>query len=172
MTAESIDLDGRRIEHALYGGQDSGGYRFLARSPGFLDDWLPLAEQFCTGFGERPAGVACPRSVFAHPFAKGHVAVVEVAGQGADDQGRPGALAFRVRALPNGLYDALGADPFHIAAACPAPWQARGTLDPLPCPQPPELRLTVDVATAILKKDESATLLGSVQVLLDGGRLV
>ena len=28
------------IEQALYGGQDAGGYRFLARSPGFGDDWL------------------------------------------------------------------------------------------------------------------------------------
>src|SRR5258708_12192153 len=56
------------IEQAIYGAQDAGGYRFLARSPGFLDAWLPEAERLCTRFGERPSGVACPACVFAQPF--------------------------------------------------------------------------------------------------------
>ncbi len=88
------------IEQAIYGGQDTGGYRFLARSPGFRDDWLAEAERVCTGFGERPAGVACPACVFARPFGRRHVAIVQVADQGQDDTGRPGALAFYLLILP------------------------------------------------------------------------
>ena len=83
------------IEQAIYGSQGAGGYRFLARSPGFLDDWLPEAQRLCTAFGERPAGVPCPAAVFAQPLGKQHVAVVQVADQGTDDAGRPGALGFR-----------------------------------------------------------------------------
>src|SRR6266566_1442206 len=96
------------IEQAIYGSQGPGGYRFLARSPGFLDDWLPEAERLCTGFGERPAGASCRGCVFARPFGPGHVAVVQVADQGRDDAGRPGALGFRLLILPRPLYEDLG----------------------------------------------------------------
>src|SRR5438105_15628310 len=114
------------LEHALYGGQDAGGYRFLAQSPGFREEWLPEAERLCTGFGERPAGVACPRAVFAQPFGKDQVALVQVADQGSDDQGRPGILAFHVVVLPYRLYAFLGGDPFYLAERLPPPWAARG----------------------------------------------
>src|SRR3954466_528377 len=100
------------IEQAVYGGHGQGGYRFLARSPGFLDDWLPEAERLCTGFGERPAGVSCPGCLSARPFGPGHVAVVKAADQGHDDAGRPGALGFRLLILPRPLYEDLGGDPF------------------------------------------------------------
>src|SRR5204863_8615879 len=88
------------IEQAIYGSQATGGYRFLARSPGFLAEWLPEAERLCTGFGERPAGVACPGCVFAQSFGKRHVAIVQVADQRADDAGRPAARAFHLLVLP------------------------------------------------------------------------
>src|SRR5437660_5958251 len=104
------------IEQALYGSQDAGGYRFLARSAGFLDDWLPAAERLCTGFGERPAGVACPACLFALPLDMQHVAVVQVADRGADDAGRPGTLGFYLLILPLAAYTNLGGDPFLIAA--------------------------------------------------------
>src|SRR5436309_9770301 len=114
------------LEQALYGGHDSGGYRFLARSPGFLDDWLPEAERLCIGFGERPAGVSCPAAVFARPLGPRHVAVVQVADQGRDDAGRPGALGFHLLVLPRALYADLGGDPFFVADHFPPPWAARG----------------------------------------------
>src|SRR5438128_11945822 len=107
------------LEQALYGAHDSGGYRFLARSPGFLDDWLPEAERLCAGFGERPAGVACPGCVFAKPFGKQHLAVVQVADQGTDDAGRPGALAFRLLVMPRAFY---AGDPFALAERLPPAW--------------------------------------------------
>ncbi len=114
------------IEQAIYGCQDAGGYRFLGRSAGFSDEWLPEAERLCTGFGERPAGVSCPSCVFATPLGTGHVAVVQVADQGADDAGRPGALGFRLLVLPRALYGDLGGDPFRIAEEFPPSWEARG----------------------------------------------
>ncbi len=119
------------IEQAIYGGQGTGGYQFLARSPGFRDEWLADAQQLCTGFGERPAGVACPLCTFARPLGSSHVAVVQAADQGIDDTGRPGILAFRLLILPTTLYRDLGGDPFFIADTYPPPWQARGSLPTL-----------------------------------------
>ena len=156
------------IEQAIYGGQDAGGYRFLARSAGFGDDWLAEAERLCTGFGERPAGVACPECVFARPFGFRHVAVVQVADQGRDDAGRPGALGFHLLVLPQALYADLGGDPFFVAGHFPPPWPARGEL---PAPAwtaggPPH-RTVADICK-VLDVPHSATLLGGVQALLDG----
>ena len=107
------------IEQAIYGNPDVGGYRFLARSPGFNDEWLTEAERLCAGFGERPAGVACPGCVFAQPFGDRHVAVVQVADQGSDDAGRPGALAFYLLVLPRRAYQELVHDPFLVAERFP-----------------------------------------------------
>src|SRR5947209_14948295 len=125
------------LEQALYGGHDPGGYRFLARSRGFLEDWLPEAERLCTGFGERPAGVACPAAVFARPLGKKHVAVVQVADRGADDAGRPGALGFHLLVLSHDAYAFLGADPFALSERFPPSWEARGDLPALSCPAEP-----------------------------------
>jgi hypothetical protein len=161
-----------QIEQAVYGSQDTGGYRFLARSPGFLDAWLPLAERLCTGFGERPAGVACPRCVFARPFGPRHVAVVQVADQGADDAGRPGALAFRLLVVPKRLYEDLGGDPFRVADQYPPPWSARGELPALEWTAGLVAWRTVEEITKVLNVPYSPTLLGGVQALLDGGRIV
>jgi len=161
------------IEQAIYGTEGPGGYQFLARSAGFQDDWLPVAQQLCTGFGERPAGVSCPGCVFARPFGRQQVAVVQVADQGRDDAGRPGALAFRLLILPRPLYITLGGDPFHIADQFEPPWDTRGTLPVLEWPGPftPPRREVAEIQK-VLNVPYSATLLGGVQALVDGGRLV
>jgi hypothetical protein len=161
-----------QFEQAIYGDQDTGGYRFLARSSGFRDDWLPEAERLCTGFGERPTGVACPACVFARPFGRRHVAVVQVADQGQDDAGRPGALAFYLLILPRQRYLDLGGDPFFIAEQFSPPWQARGELPALTWKDETPPARTVEALQKVLNVPYSATLLGGVQILLDGGRLV
>lgn len=160
------------IEQAIYGDQDRGGYRFLARSPAFRDEWLTEAEHLCTGFGERPGGVACPGGVFARPFGRSHVAIVQVADQGQDDAGRPGALAFHLLILPRTLYRELGGEPFYLAEQFPPPWQARGELPSLTWTAGPAPARTVAMLQKILNVPHSATLLGGAQILLDGGRLV
>jgi hypothetical protein len=158
------------IEQALYGSRDAAGYRFLARSPGFRDDWLSEAERLCTDFGERPAGVECPGCVFALPFGPRHVAVVQASDRGTDDAGRPGALAFRILAVPRELYAGLGGDPFLIADAFPPP-DADGDLPALTWTANPPPR-TVEALRKVLDVPQSAVLLGGTQALLDGGRLV
>jgi hypothetical protein len=162
-----------QIEQALYGGQAPGGYRFLAQSSGFREEWLPATEQLCTAFGERPAGVACPAAVFAQPFAPQHVAIVQVADQGQDDAGRPGALAFRLLFLKVQDYTNLGGDPFLIADRFPPPWHQRGELPVLTWPSEPLPRRTVaEVQRVLQPPEESPLLLGAAQALVDGGKLV
>jgi hypothetical protein len=160
------------IEQALYGNPDAGGYRFLARSPGFIDDWLPEAQRLCTGFGERPAGIACPAALFAQPFGRKHIAIVQVADQGTDDAGRPGALAFHLLIIPRSAYRGFGGDPFLLAERCPPPWQARGELPTLSWPAEPLPPRTVAQVRRVLQREEGPNLLGASQVLVDGGRVV
>jgi hypothetical protein len=162
------------LEQALYGGHDAGGYRFLARSPGFPDEWLAESERLCTGFGERPAGVACPGAVFARPLGKQHVAVVRVADRGADDAGRPGALGFHLLVLSHDAYAFLGADPFVLSERFPPSWEARGELPALTCPAEAPPRRTVADIQALFERHKNIqpTLLGGVQALVDGGRVV
>jgi hypothetical protein len=174
------------LEHALYGSQGPGGYHFLARSPGFLDDWLPEAERLCMAFGDRPAGVHCPGCVFAKPLGQGHVAVVQAADQGSDDTGRPGALGFYVVVLTRAAYRTIGGDPFALADRFPPPWEARGDLRPLTWTGGPLLPRPVDQVRQVLQRPGgeslvpdaevprggSQVLLGGCQALVDGGRLV
>jgi hypothetical protein len=159
------------LEQAIYGGHDAGGYRFLARSPGFRDDWLPEAQRLCTGLGERPAGVAVPACVFAQPLGKDHVAVVQAADRGADDAGRPGALAFHLLVLPRPDYARLGGDPFRIAGSFPPPWDAREALDTLTWADEPLVQRPAAEIQRVLKREEGPSLLGGAQALLDGGKL-
>lgn len=165
-------MSGISIEQAIYGNRDAGGYRFIARSPGFRDDWLAEAERLCTGFGERPAGVVCPSCVFAQPFGKRHVAVVQVADRGSDDAGRPGAMGFRLLVLPRTNYLDLGGDPFLIAEQFPPSWQTDGELPTLAWAAGPPPRRTVEQVREVIRRPESAALLGGAQALVDGGRVV
>lgn len=160
------------IEQALYGSHDGGGYRFLGRSPGFLEDWLPEAEKLCTGFGDRPAGVACPLAVFARPLGKRHVAVVQAADQGTDDAVRPGAMAFRLLVLTRDDHDGLGGDPFALADRFPPDWRARGHLAVLSVPAVSPPPRTVEQICTVLKRSNGPELLGSAQALLDGSKVV
>jgi hypothetical protein len=161
------------IEQAIYGSQAAGDYRLLARSPGFLEEWLPAAVRLCSGFGERLGGMACPECVFARPFGKRHVAVVQVADQGVNHAGRPAALAFRFLILARSDYQNLGGDPFLLADRFPPPWAARGDLPALPWPaELPPARTVGEVQEVLQRDEEGPNLLGGAQLLVDGGRLV
>jgi hypothetical protein len=160
------------LEQAIYTNHDAGGYRFVARSPGFREDWLALAERLCTGFGERPPGIACPHCIFAQPFGWRHVAIVQVADRGADDAGRPGALGFHLLVLSHAHYLDLDGDLFAIAEQFPPSWQERGDLPTLRWEKGPLPRRTVEQVQAVLQSSDSPVLLGGAQALVDGGRLI
>ncbi len=162
-------MDDGAIEQAIYGVRDAGGPDCLARSPGFLDDWRPAAERLCLNFGDRPAGVACPACVFAQPFGDRRVAVVQAAGLG---EGGTGSLGFRLLILPAELYDRLEGDPFAIADPFPPNWLARGDLPSLEWTAGPTPARTVEEVQKVLNVPHSSTLLGGVQALLEGERLV
>ena len=83
-----------------------------------------------------------------------------------------GPLGFRMLLLPRPIYQNHLADPFFIAERFPPPWNSRGDLPALTWPEEPlPPRLVADVQH-VLKMGDSPTLLGSVQALVDGGRVV
>ncbi|HLW65679.1 MAG TPA: hypothetical protein VKS79_10195 [Gemmataceae bacterium] len=146
----------------------NGAFEPLGRSPGFAEEWLPEAERICRGFGTRPDGVGCPAALFAYPFGAEHVAVVQIA-----DLAEPaGALGFRLLMLPRRLYSNFIADPFHVSEQFPPAWVPRADLPALEWPDEPPPRRTVEQLQKVLQTGGSPTLLGAVQALIDGGRLV
>jgi hypothetical protein len=153
------------IEQALFRRQD-GSHELLARSPGFLDDWLPEAERLCAGFGARPPGVACPACVFAQPLGSRHVAVVQAADRAE------GVLGAHFLVLSRSGFRELDGNLFTIAETFPAPWGARGELSSLTWMQGLLPARTVEQVQEVLRKEVGGSLLGGTQALLDGNRLV
>ena len=158
-----------QIEQAIWVSA-SRGFRLLARSPGFPDEWLADAEELCVAFGDRLAGVSCPECVFAQPFGRRHVAVVQVADQSADLSNRAG-LGFHQLVFRRRDYPLLAGDPFALAERFPPPWSSRGDLSTLST-EPVAAPRTVEDVQQVLKRPEGPALLGGVQALLDGGRVV
>ncbi len=179
------------IEQALFHWADGSGARLVRRSAGFGDDWVAEAEALLGSFADRAGQVSCPEAVFAYPFGPKQVAVVQVASRPGQD-GRMG-LGFYLLILPRKAYESFIADPFVVVRKQPAPWSDGAALSTLywpAVPLPPRtvqevqrvlqrvkasaLPEDVDPQTVVLTADnsESPALLGGVQVLVDGGRLV
>ena len=158
-----------QIEQAIWVSA-SRGFRLRGRSPGFPDDWLAEAEELCAAFGDRLSGVSCPACVFAQPFGRRHVAVVQVGDQSADLSNRAG-LGFRQMMFPRRDYPLLSGDPFALAERFPPVWNSRGDLPTLSTEPAAGVR-TVEEVQQVLKRSEGPALLGGVQGLLDGSRLV
>jgi hypothetical protein len=181
------------IEQALYRRTGEEPPTLLARSPGFCDDWLPEAEHLLTAFGDRPPGVACPSAVFAHPLGKDQVAVVHVADRPAEGT-QLVPLGFHVLVLARDAYTRFLGDPFLLIERLPPAWEAR-SLPALTWPAEPLPRRTVHEVQGVLKRlksgalredeevneeevertaenSEGPALLGGVQLLIDGGKLV
>jgi hypothetical protein len=153
------------IEQALYSPQPGRGW--LAWSPGFSADWRSSAERISAEFGTRTGEESCPLCVFALPFVGRLVTVV----QAAD---REDGLLFRFLVLPRRHYRDLGGDPFHLVDQVGSPpWEERNNLPSLPDAfvSPSPRRLVPDIQR-VLDVTHGPTLLGGVQALLDGGRLV
>jgi hypothetical protein len=177
------------IEQAQFRRADNGSPNLVARSPGFVVDWLPALEPLIVGFGVRPPGLACPAAVFAQPLRLGHVAVVQVA-----DAAEGQSLGFHVLLCPRTDYERFLGDPFVLAERFPVDWRNK-ELATLQLPRQPLPPRTIAQAQAVLRRvkagalkdnddpehpsferttenSESPALLGGVQVLVDGGKLV
>src|SRR5581483_5736392 len=153
------------IEQAL-ARRTPAGVEVVARSPGFLDDWLPEFQRLCAAFGTPPPDTYLPPCVFAQPLARGQVAVIQ-----ATADGTPPALHFHGLAVSRALYESVG-DPFAVAEQFPPPWGTRVALPTLAWLEEPPPPRTVAQVQRVLQENDSATLLGGAQALVDGGRLV
>jgi hypothetical protein len=180
------------VEQAIYWRDDGAAPRLMGRSSGFRDEWLEEAAGLVVGFGERPPGVRCAAAVFAHPLGQDQVAIVQVADRIASDSGRP-ASAFHISALPQMAYEGFSGDPFGLARRLPPEWENKNpearrlAAEPLPPRRVADIqRVLKRIKAGALREDqdpdeepertpdnsESPALLGAVQILVDGGRVV
>jgi hypothetical protein len=178
------------IEQGRFQRDDNGPARLLQRSPGFQDDWLPQVQRLLVGFGVRLPGSACPAAVFAQPLGVMHVAVVQAADHGVG----PG-LAFHVLVCRRPDYEQFLGDPFTLARRFPAAWEQNSALPTMVMPRRPLPPRTIPQVQSILRRvkagalkenedpehpdfkrtadnSESPALLGGVQVLVEGGKVV
>jgi hypothetical protein len=126
MTAVAI-----RYEQAVYGTFPfwDKGYAILASSPGCHEEWLADLRTACQRYGERPPGAAEAGGLLALRLESGPWAIIGPCPQGADDRGRPGALAFHALFLSGSDYRKAGAFPFAFAGLLCKDWTAETTLE-------------------------------------------
>src|SRR4051812_11770256 len=112
------------LEQLVYGSFPfwDRGYDVLARSPGCRPEWVADVLAACQRFGEAPAGVTPAPALFALPLPSGPWAIVGVEPQGADDRGRPGALAFHALLVNPEDYQRSGSNPFVFASSLRRAW--------------------------------------------------
>ena len=181
------------IEQALFTREQNRAPQLISRSPGFREEWLPLARSLILGFGERPPGVACEGAVFACPLNGEHVAIVQVSDLANHTLSEP--LGFHFLVIARCDYEPLFGDPFALTKRLPATWEMSEEVPTLLMPREPQPPRTLADVQQVLKRvkasalsedddpeapgfqrtienSESPALLGGVQVLVDGGRLV
>jgi hypothetical protein len=147
---------------------DSAGLNLRGQSEALYADRerAEAVARLCQLFGSPPDGVKCPLAVFAQPFGLASVAVVQV----ADQPG--GGIGFRVLVLERAVYTQYLRDPFTVSDRFPPDWAASGLLPALTMPLDAPPRRTVAQLQKVLETGGSPTLLGAVQALVDGGRVV
>ena len=177
------------VQQALFDRQGETRPQLQARSANFADNWLPDAERMVVGFGSRAGGLAGSTVVFALPLTPKQVVIVRVADQAG------GRRAFHFLVMERSDYERYAGDPFAIAQRLPATWDARGELPALSWPAEPLPPRTIADVQKVLRRvkasalrededpeapgfertvenSESPSLLGGIQVLVDGGKLV
>jgi hypothetical protein len=139
------------IAHAVLDGEHA---RF--RSPGCSDDHLTAAAAIARNYG----GGGDFEAFFVTTLDRKNVAVVQVRGD-----------RFRFLIVPRELYQHIG-DPFVIAQRFPANLADHGPIADLEWDVVVAKRRSLEDLQTILKSDDGPTLLGAVQALVDGGRVV
>jgi hypothetical protein len=179
-----------QFHQALFHRPDRETPRLVTRSADFEATWIADAQHLIYGFGDRRGGVRCPLTVFAQPIGRKHVAVVRVM-----DDPAGSALRFHFLVVDRKSYEAYIGDPFVLAEKSPPTWDATGELPTLTLPAETFVPRTLAQVQEVLKRikaaalregedpeapdfvrtmenSESPALLGGVQILVDGGRLV
>ena len=115
-----------RYEQAVYGSFPfwDKGYALLAHSPGCRPEWLDEFRAVCQKFGERPRGATdpFPGAMMSVRLASGPWLVVGIESPGADDRGRPDALAFHGLFLSDREFRKALANPFAFEACLRGDW--------------------------------------------------
>ena len=145
-----------------------------SQTAGFSEAWRTEAERMIVGFGDISADITlgdAGHCMFVQPFVRRWIAVVRVDCDGVLESGRSYHLLFRFFILPQALYYRLGGDPFHLLDQLVPPASGVAAVTSLDNLAPAPYR-TVGDLKKVLDVPHSATLLGGVQALLDGGRLV
>jgi hypothetical protein len=134
----------RRIEfeQAVYGSFPfwNKGYTVLAQSPNCKPEWVAALREAAQKFGEPPRDVERPKALLVKRLLDRTRMIVGVSSPGADDRGRPGALAFHGLFISTWQYRKTGGFPFPLTGALQTAWTSpidslpRGTfrLPPLP----------------------------------------
>lgn len=140
-----------------------------------------------------PVGIRCPLAVFALPLIDDQVAVVRATdGQDGPDGLGPG-LWFHFLVVNRRAYESCLGDPFVLARGVPASWNPSSLATVRLAGTPPPMRTVAEVQQVLKRikagalreeedpeaagertsaNSESPALLGGVQVLVDGGKLV
>jgi GTPase-associated protein 1, N-terminal domain type 2 len=115
-----------RFEQAVYGSFPfwDKGYAVLAQSPGCRAEWMQELRSACQQYGEPPRGSSAAGALFSLRLPSGPWAIVGVGSPGADDRGRPGALAFHALFVTRGEFRKIGFNPFALAGALCREWAA------------------------------------------------
>jgi hypothetical protein len=113
-----------RYEQAVYGSFPfwDRGYSLLARSRGCSDIWTDLFILACQRFGEPPRGIRRVGGVFTVGLTGGAIGLVGPSLAGADDHGRPQALAFHGIFLDRSALGGLGGLPLLAAGEIRSGW--------------------------------------------------
>jgi len=123
-----------RYEQAVYGSFPfrGEGYAPLAHSPGCRPEWLDAFHAACRSIGEKPRGAGdISGMLFALRITgRGPWMIVGVSSPGADDRGRPDALAFHALFVEKAEFRKVGYSPFAMTSALREDWGSDTTLDP------------------------------------------
>lgn len=121
-----------RFEQAVYGSFPfrSTGYGLLAASPGCRAEWIAEFEALCRLVGEKPPGSGDLGGMLlsARIGWRGPWMIVGVSSPGADDRGRPDALAFHGLFVEGREFRKIGYDPFALAPSLRSDWGPATTL--------------------------------------------
>ena len=158
--------------------------RLTGRSPGLTEAHVDALHRLLIGYGEAPAGWGF-QAIFAKPVEPGAAAVVQT-------KFVDGRVAFHVLIVSRRDYEGLGGDPFALADRFPFSSETN-ELPTLRLPAQPLDTRGVEQVRAVLRRikanalpeggdpaklpepteanAESPTLLGGVQILIDGCKL-